>query len=93
MGKREDLAQLIDTLWELSPKAGGALVWLIENIELVDMMIEVEPITKQKIEQHISDAIRKKDYLFSILSCYAKIKCGYDKEESILDHSGDSHND
>ncbi len=82
MSKMTDrVDKLMADMNRLPLKAKDAMIWLIENIDIVNEITDGENLTPEAAEKYQKIALEKEDFVMWGLIQYQQIKIGVDKTE------------
>lgn len=76
---------IVERIKALPPHLQTAFIWLIDNIDTVDKIVEGQELTGEQTEQYIKVAHERKDYALLLLVMY-KQKRDEQKKESEEEH-------
>lgn len=68
--KKKDILEMIENL---SPEWREAAIWIIENIEIVEMLTQGEKIPKSQLEEIKRNAMERNDYILVTICVYKSI--------------------
>ena len=67
---KEKNDRLVSLYRELPQEIQSAVLWIMEQNEIVDYLVQGEKIPKKEIEEIIQKAMEKKDYLMVVMLIY-----------------------
>ena len=80
-GANNYIDRLMEDIKRLPPKAKDAMIWLIENIDIVNEITGGESLTPETAEKYQKIALEKEDLVMWGLIQYQQIKIRVDKAD------------
>lgn len=70
---KEKNDRLVSLYRELPQEIQSAVLWIMEQNEIVDYLVQGEKVPTQEIEDFIQKALEKKDYLMVVILIYKRV--------------------
>lgn len=77
--KEEKILYLAEQIPKLPSKAIKAVIFMIDNFDLIDVISKAMPMTETELQKRIAKAKEKENYISMAVFCAVKVLNSYDK--------------